>query len=98
MARIEEIKSGSLAKSKKLNEVIRYLNSLLNAKVREGSSTESPKLVAGEISTEIITTGGSADVPEGGGGVPEGYVETAVTLCQNGSPVTGSILFKPDTP
>ena len=33
-----------------------------------------------------------------GGGLPEGYVETAVTLCQNGSPVTGSILFKPDTP
>lgn len=91
MARIEEIKSGSLAKSKKLNEVIRYLNSLLNAKVREGSSTESPQLVAGEISTEIITTGGS-------GGLPEGYVETAVTLCQNGSPVTGSILFNPDTP
>jgi len=33
-----------------------------------------------------------------GGGLPGGYVETAVTLCQNGSPVTGSILFKPDTP
>jgi len=79
MARIEEIKSGSLAKSKKLNEVIRYLNSLLNAKVREGSSTESPKLVAGEISTEIITTGGSADVPEGGG-VPEGFAEETLDV------------------
>lgn len=67
MARIEEIKSGSLAKSKKLNEVIRYLNSLLNAKVREGSSTESPKLVVGEISTEIITTGGSGDSGDSGG-------------------------------
>lgn len=66
MARIEEIKSGSLAKSKKLNEVIRYLNSLLNAKVREGSSTESPKLVVGEISTEIITTGGSGDSGDSG--------------------------------
>lgn len=30
-------------------------------------------------------------------GIPEGYVETAVTLCQNGAPVTGTILFKPDT-
>ena len=74
MARIEEIKSGSLAKSKKLNEVIRYLNSLLNAKVREGSSNESPKLVAGEISTEIITTGGS------GGGVPEGFAEETLDV------------------
>ena len=36
--------------------------------------------------------------PEPSNGVPEGYVETAVTLCQNGSPVGGSILFKPDTP
>ena len=71
MARIEEIKSGSLAKSKKLNEVIRYLNSLLNAKVREGSSTESPKLVAGEGSTEIITTGGSELPDDGGSGLPE---------------------------
>ena len=96
MARIEEIKSGSLAKSKKLNEVIRYLNSLLNAKVREGSSTESPKLVVGERSTEIITTGGSGDSGDSGGGIPEGYIETAVILCQNGSPVNGSILFKAD--
>ena len=26
--------------------------------------------------------------------VPNGYVETNVTICQNGSPVTGTILFK----
>lgn len=31
-----------------------------------------------------------------GGGIPDGYVETAVTLCQNGSPVTGKILFNED--
>jgi hypothetical protein len=30
----------------------------------------------------------------GGGGLPDGYDETTVTLCQNGSPVDGSILFK----
>ena len=42
-------------------------------------------------------TGANTDTT-GENGLPGGYVETAVTLCQNGSPVTGSILFKPDTP
>lgn len=32
----------------------------------------------------------------GGGGLPDGYEETAVVLCQNGSPVNGQILFKED--
>ena len=35
--------------------------------------------------------------PAGGeSGIPEGYEETDVILCQNGSPVSGSILFKPE--
>lgn len=35
--------------------------------------------------------------PEGGSGnLPDGYVETAVILCVNGSPVAGKILFKED--
>ncbi len=39
----------------------------------------------------------STDVEQGGGGgVPDGYVETDVILCQNGSPVNGQILFKED--
>ena len=37
-----------------------------------------------------------APAPAPSNGVPEGYVETSVTLCQNGSPVSGSILFQPD--
>jgi formylmethanofuran dehydrogenase subunit A len=44
-----------------------------------------------------VIKGGTTVVDGGGdGGVPDGYVETSVTLCQNGSPVTGSILFQPD--
>ena len=35
---------------------------------------------------------------EEGGGLPEGYVETDVILCVNGSPVNGQFLFKEDTP
>lgn len=30
----------------------------------------------------------------GGGGLPDGYVETDFTMCVNGSPVSGKILFK----
>ncbi len=30
------------------------------------------------------------------GGIPDGYAETEVILCQNGSPVNGSIIFKED--
>lgn len=33
---------------------------------------------------------------EGGGGLPDGYVETDVILCVNGSPVNGQFLFKED--
>lgn len=32
------------------------------------------------------------------GGLPDGYVETAVIICVNGSPVSGQFLFKEDTP
>lgn len=31
-----------------------------------------------------------------GGGVPDGYEETDVILCVDGSPVSGTILFKED--
>jgi len=33
---------------------------------------------------------------ESGGGLPDGYVETDVILCVNGSPVNGQFLFKED--
>lgn len=46
-----------------------------------------------------VIKGSTSDVDGGDGGeLPDGYVEITVTLCQNNSPVTGSILFKPDTP
>lgn len=38
----------------------------------------------------VTVTGGS------GGEIPSDYVETSVTLCQNGTAVTGKILFKED--
>jgi hypothetical protein len=32
----------------------------------------------------------------GGGGIPPGYEETAITLCIEGTQTPGTILFKPD--
>ena len=90
MANIEKVTQGALAKNKKLNEIINRLNPLLNIEVNEVE--ENAPLEIEYSDNNVVLR-----VPSGGG-VPEGYVETAVTLCQNGSPVTGSILFKPDTP
>ena len=61
---------------------------------REGNQGIDSTNNGGEEQDE---TGANTDTT-GENGLPGGYVETAVTLCQNGSPVTGSILFKPDTP
>ena len=62
---------------------------------REGNQGIDSTNNGGEEQDE---TGANSDTTGASGGLPGGYVETAVTLCQNGSPVTGSILFKPDTP
>jgi hypothetical protein len=92
MANIEKVTQGALAKNKKLNEIIEKLNPLLNIEVNEVEE-DAPLEIEYSDNNVVLRVPAS-----GGGGVPEGYVETAVTLCQNGSPVTGSILFKPDTP
>ena len=36
--------------------------------------------------------------PDDSNGLPDGYVETAVIICVNGSPVYGQFLFKEDDP
>jgi hypothetical protein len=36
--------------------------------------------------------------PDDSNGLPDGYVETAVIICVNGSPVSGQFLFKEDAP
>mgnify|MGYP001601812400 CR=1 FL=1 len=92
MPQINKVTSGSLAKSNKLNEVIQTMNALANMTVRAADGEEAPKLIISDNNSTLITSGGGG----GGGALPEGYVETSVTLCQNGSPVEGSILFKAD--
>jgi hypothetical protein len=94
MANIEKVTQGALAKNKKLNEIIERLNPLLNIEVNEVEE-DAPLEIEYSDNNVVLRVPASGG---GGGGVPEGYVETALTLCQNGSPLTGSILFKPDTP
>jgi len=89
MGNIAKVTQGALAKNKKLNEIIERLNPLLNIEVNEVEEDEPLEI---EYSDNNVVL----RVPANGGGVPEGYVETSVILCQSGSPVSGSILFKPD--
>ena len=63
MANIKESRNGSLAKNGKLNEVIRYLNGLLNMTVREGSNAETPRLISAENHSILITTQADTELP-----------------------------------
>ena len=84
MGSIKEVTSGSLAKNNKLNEVIRAINALNGMTVREGSSTESPKLVVGDAKVELITTAGGA------GGAGSESID--VIWCINGVPTNGTVV------
>lgn len=90
MGNITKSTRGSLAKTKKQNEIIQKVNAIENMTVRAATDEEAPRLIVSDNNSELIVPGG------GGGGLPDGYEETAVILCQNGSPVNGQILFKED--
>ena len=85
MADIQKVTEGSLAKNNKLNEVIEKLNPLLNIEVNQVDADEPLEI---EYSDNNVVL----RVPESG--LSDGFVETSVTLCQNGAAVTGLILFK----
>jgi hypothetical protein len=97
---IEPARNGSLAKNKKLNEVIKSLNSLINMSVREGSEGEAPTFTFGELQSQLVTTTGkSQQAPAnpdsgGSGGLPDGFVETEVNMCINGEEETVTLLIK----
>jgi predicted DNA-binding antitoxin AbrB/MazE fold protein len=66
-----------------INLIVTKLKPLTNIEVRQGEKTS---IKQSENNTVI----------EVSGGIPEGYEETDIILCQNGSPVNGKILFNPD--
>ena len=67
-----------------INLIFNKLKPLTNIEVRQGEKTS---IKQSENNTVIEVSGG---------GVPEGYEETDIILCDNGSPVNGKILFKAD--
>jgi len=66
-----------------INLIVTKLKPLTNIEVKQGRSN---KIIKSENNTVI----------EVAGGVPEGYEETDIVLCDNGTPVNGKILFKED--
>jgi len=78
-------KLGWNSRLKLLNAIVEKLRPLTQIEVVEGVTTQ---VTQSDSNTVIEIKAGS--------GVPEGYVEQAVTLCVNGAPVAGNILFKAD--
>lgn len=83
-------KLGWNSRLKLLNAIVEKLRPLTQIEVVEGVTTQ----VTQSDSNTVIEIKAGSGVPEGG--VPEGYVEQAVTLCVNGAPAAGNILFKAD--
>jgi hypothetical protein len=77
---------GWQSRLKKQNAIIEALRPLLRLEIQSGDTNS---ILQSDTNTVIQVSGG-------GGGVPEGYVEQAVTLCVNGAGVSGKILFKAD--
>lgn len=67
-----------------INLIVTKLKPLTNIEVRNGEKTS---IKQSENNTVIEVSSG---------GVPEGYEETDIILCENGTPVNGKILFKED--
>jgi hypothetical protein len=66
-----------------INLIIKKLMPLTRLEIKKGNSN---KIIQSENNTVIQVAGG----------IPEGYEETDIVLCENGTPVNGKILFKED--
>lgn len=65
-----------------INTIIKKLMPLTRLEIKNGNSN---RIIQSENNTMIIIKDST-----------EGYVETDIIICENGSPVNGKILFKPD--
>ena len=68
MAAINKVTQGSLAKNKKLNEVIEAINSIANMSVKQGAEGEAPRFVFAKNNSELVTSGAATGDDDGGGG------------------------------
>ena len=76
---------GWKSRLKKQNAIIEALRPLLRLEIQSGDTNT------------ILQSDTNTVIQVSGGGVPDGYVEQAVTLCVNGAGVSGKILFRADT-
>lgn len=67
------------------NTAMEQLEARTNLTSNDGSVT----ITQADLNTDLSASGD-------GGGIPDGYEERAVILCDGGTPVSGTILFKPD--
>jgi hypothetical protein len=65
-----------------INTIIKKLMPLTKLEIKKGNSNQ---IIQSENNTIIIIKDST-----------EGYEETDIIICENGSPVNGKILFKPD--
>lgn len=86
---ISKATNGSLAKNKKLNEVIDALNSIITMAVREGAEGEGPGFTFGELRSELITTGGGGS---GSGEIPTYGVRTLL-VCNSQTGISEEVTF-----
>lgn len=68
-----------------INLIVKKLKPLTNIEIRKSNTN---RIQQSESNTVIEI--------ESGGGIPEGYEETDVILCVNGTATNGKILFKLD--
>ena len=81
MSTINKVTQGSLAKNKKLNEVIGAINSIAKMSVRQGGEGEAPRFVFAKNKSELIITGAATDDDGGGGGgLPSGFAEETLDV------------------
>jgi len=82
MAAINKVTQGSLAKNKKLNEVIEAINSIANMSVKQGAEGEAPRFVFAKNQSELVTSGATTSDGDdgGGGGLPSGFAEETLDV------------------
>ena len=83
MSTINKVTQGSLAKNKKLNEVIGAINSIAKMSVRQGAEGEAPRFVFAKNKSELVTSGAATDDDGGGGGgggLPSGFAEETLDV------------------
>jgi len=85
MAAINKVTQGSLAKNKKLNEVIEAINSIANMSVKQGAEGEAPRFVFSKNQSELVTSGATTSDGDdgGGGGLPSGFAEETLDVVNN---------------